>query len=685
MSEVIRVLLVEDDEDDYFLTADYLSQCKEPRFDITWVTNSAEAVAAFRCKQFDICLLDYILGAENAVDVLNIIKSKGISIPVVILTGQSDAKVDEAVMRAGAADYLNKSEIESPRFMRTMRYAMVRREIENERIERHKVEQQNKAKDKFLAHLGHELRTPLTSILGYTELLLDDAANERLQQELSIIHTNGKHLLSLLNDLLDMSRIMANKLELSPKDINLSGFMTDVHSLMNLAAKDKGLRLSINCQTPLPETIKADPTRLRQVLINLISNAVKFTDSGNVDVSLEVFQAPTPRAKEMLRFRVKDSGIGMPPDKLDDIFHPFEQIEDVMRANHGGAGLGLAICRELVHKMGGEISVDSTFGKGSVFSFTMDPGDISDEPREELNLAVPSSRTPGAMNLHVSGRVLIVDDLRELRRLTGHLVSQCHAQAAYAENGVKALEAVLLAEQEGKPFHLVLMDIHMPVMNGIDALKAMRKHNCKTAVVAITAASRKGLRQSLMDEGFDDILGKPIEKGGLMQILDKYLIRTNSVEADPYSLPNGVNDNPETPTEQAEPAAEPAIKSDSSPRQPAAATAKHVLVIEDDHDAADLMELLLTYQGHTVQVANTGDAALTALASQTFDVALLDLTLPDYHGFDLADKMHAQHPDLQVVVVSGREPEAQDLANHNIHQALLKPVSKDDLTALLSA
>ncbi len=683
MTDVIRVLLIEDDEDDYFLTADYLSQCQEPRFDITWVTNSAEAVAAFRCKLFDICLLDYILGAENAIDVLNIIKSKGISIPVVILTGQSDAKVDEMVMRAGAADYLTKSEIETPRFMRTMRYAMVRREIENERIERHKVEQQNKAKDKFLAHLGHELRTPLTSILGYTELLLDDAGNERMQQELSIIHTNGKHLLSLLNDLLDMSRIMANKLELSPKDINLSGFMTDVHSLMNLAAKDKGLRLSINCQTLLPESIKADPTRLRQVLINLISNAVKFTDSGNIEVSLEVF-ASHSSGEERLKFSVKDSGIGMPPDKLDDIFHPFEQIEDVMRANHGGAGLGLAICRELVHKMGGDISVESTFGKGSIFSFYIDPGDISEQPRDELNLAAPSSRTPGAMNLHVSGRVLIVDDLRELRRLTGHMVSQCHAQVAYAENGVKALEAVLMAEQEGKPFHLVLMDIHMPVMNGIDSLKAMRKHNCKTAVVAITAASRKGLKQSLMDEGFDDILGKPIEKNALMHVLDKYLIRTIDPDLVDGSLPAGVNANPEASTSHNDEALT-KVENTQTAALDDNDDVKRVLVIEDDHDAADLMQLLISHQGHQVAIANTGQQAISLVQQEQYDFILLDLTLPDYHGFELADALHQYISELTtIVVVSGREPDVSDLSRHNISHSLLKPVSKDDLSTLLS-
>ncbi|QJR82311.1 response regulator [Alteromonas pelagimontana] len=662
MTDIIRVLLIEDDEDDYFLTADYLSQCEDPKFQITWVTNSAHAVKAFNKKSFDICLLDYILGAENAVDVLEILKSNGISVPVVILTGQSDIQIDEMVMRAGAADYLTKSEIETPRFMRTMRYAMVRREIENERIERHKVEQQNKAKDKFLAHLGHELRTPLTSILGYTELLLDDVANDRLNQELSIIHTNGKHLLSLLNDLLDMSRIMANKLELSQKVINLSSFMTDVHSLMNLAAKDKGLKMSVVSESLIPEMIRTDPTRLRQVLINLISNAVKFTDTGHVGVSVEVTPPKYPGDIERLLFKVKDTGIGMPPDKLEDIFHPFEQIEDVMRANHGGAGLGLAISRELVSKMGGNISVESVFGKGSVFSFTIDPGDISQQHREQLNLAVPSSRTAQTLMLHVSGRVLIVDDLREIRRLTGHMVSQCHATVAYAENGVKALEAVLMAEQEGHPFHLVLMDIHMPVMSGIDALKALRKHNCNVAVVAITAASRKGLKQSLLDEGFDDVLGKPIEKTALIQVLDKYLIST-PVEADNLLEVEGTSqqefdkvDNPNT--------------------------GKKVLVVEDDHDAAELVQLLLTHQGHDVIIAHSGKEALDTLSDNYFDSVLLDLTLPDYSGLDLAAEIKSLQTDVDIIIVSGREPDPKDLQKLGIQQSVLKPVSKDDLQVL---
>ncbi|CAD5270640.1 Signal transduction histidine kinase [Alteromonas sp. 38] len=661
MTEVIRVLLIEDDEDDYFLTSDYLLQYEEPRFQLTWVTNSADAIDALQRRNFDLCLLDYLLGAENAVDVLEVLKSNQFNLPVVILTGQSDSQVDELVMRAGAADYLQKTEIESPRFMRTIRYAMVRREIENERLERHKVEQQNKAKDKFLAHLGHELRTPLTSILGYTELLLDDKGNDPLAQELSIIYSNGKHLLGLLNDLLDMSRIMADKLELNIKEVHLGPFLTDIHSLMRLAAKDKDLVFDVIAETKIPEVIETDPTRLRQVLINLVSNAVKFTDTGAITVTVEVRPPAPGKINERLHFIVEDTGIGMPPDKLEKIFQPFEQIEDIMRANHGGAGLGLAISRELVAKLGGSINVDSVFGKGSRFSFSIDPGDISKQSRAHLALKPPSRAEASNLDLQVTGKVLIVDDIREIRRLTGHLVSQCHATVAYAENGVKALEAVLQAEEDNDPFHLVLMDIHMPVMNGIEALHAIRRHKSNVPVVAVTAASRKGLKQSLMDDGFDNVIGKPIERAALTEVLDQYLVRSQGPAVSKIETVKTV-----TQSTQAQP------------------TSKKVLVIEDDEDAAELLQLFLVHQGHDVITANTGADAIERMNEVVFDHVLMDLTLPDYHGYDLAAELNQIQPKAKLVIVSGNEPDKDTMKHLGVSQSLLKPVSKEDLISVVS-
>ncbi len=692
MTEVIKVLLVEDDEDDFFLTSDYLEQCQEPKFEITWVTNSEDAVKALENQSFDLCLLDYLLGAENALDVLGVLKSNQFNLPVVILTGQSDVAVDEMVMRAGAADYLQKSEIETPRFMRTIRYAMVRRDIENERIERNKVEQKNKAKDKFLAHLGHELRTPLTSILGYTELLIDDVRNNPFQQELSIIHSNGKHLLSLLNDLLDMSRIMAEKLELNIKEVNLSAFLTDIHSLMRLNAKDKGLSLHVVSDTKIPEFIQTDPTRLRQVLLNLISNAVKFTDKGSITLTIELDEEqPETDTPALLRFSVDDTGIGMPPDKLENIFQPFEQIEDVMRTNHGGAGLGLAICKELVNKLGGDISVTSRLGEGSCFTFDINPGDIQGQARVPLELGQVLPVESSTLNLNVTGRVLIVDDLREIRRLTGHIVGQSKAEISYAENGVKALEAVLQADEYNQPFDLVLMDIHMPVMNGIEALHAIRRHGKDIPVIAVTAASRKGLRESLIREGFNDVIGKPIDRFALTSLLAQYLppgnhVTFTNVESQVADMPMNKPRAPENEhtyqqvnESQKQQRNEELVKANGD----TSVSRKHILVVEDDEDAAELLQLFLTHLGHDVTTYFNGAEALTSAEKNHYDHVLMDLTLPDYDGYDLANALKERLPNAKLTIVSGHDADSEAMASIGINSALLKPVTKDDLAQVL--
>nr|WP_281358646.1 response regulator [Alteromonas ponticola] len=431
---------------------------------------------------------------------------------------------------------------------------------------------------------------------------------------------------------------------------------------MNLAAKDKGLSLTIQSNTLVPEQIFTDPTRLRQVLINLISNAVKFTDSGQIVVTVSMHEGKGLMSPPKLQFDVEDTGIGMLPDKLESIFQPFEQIEDVMRANHGGAGLGLAISRELVHKMGGELTVSSSFGEGSIFTFCIHPGAINEDKLEQLSLTSPQAAVANNPNLHVSGRVLIVDDLREIRRLTGHLVSQCHATVGYAENGVKALEAVLLAEKENHPYHLVLMDIHMPVMNGIDALNALRRHNSNVAVVAITAASRKGLKQSLLDQGFDDVIGKPIDKAELLTVLDKYLIRTYGPTIETNERDSVLHRH--------------LPKDDANQR-------KKILVVEDDYDASELMQLLLTHQGHDVLVAHTGNEAVQSLKESSFDYVLLDLTLPDTDGYSLAEEIKTFQGDICIVIVSGYEPDKERMSQLGIEEALIKPVSKEMLANLI--
>ncbi|TPV60833.1 response regulator [Aestuariibacter sp. GS-14] len=644
MTDHVELLLIEDDEDDYLLTADSLAQCKSPTFSISWAQNGDQAISLLKEQPFDLCLLDYRLGKENAIDVLAKLKALSVSIPVVVLTGQADSVVDDMVMRAGAEDFLTKSEIDTPRFMRTIRYALVRREIETERLERNRIEQQNKAKDKFLAHLGHELRTPLASILGYTEMLLDNHSNEPIQQELSTILNNSKHLLSLLNDLLDMSRIMANKLELSPSALHLASFLSDLYSLMVMQASEKGLVLTVVADSNIPEEISTDATRLRQVLINLVNNAIKFTPNGQVTIRIKA-SAP----QKLLIFCVEDTGIGMPEDKLDKIFQPFEQIEDLMQANHGGAGLGLAITRELVNRIGGEICVESQPGKGSQFHFTI-PLQCDDVSHwVTLDLEAPQRATPVSIRKDLYGNVLIVDDLRDIRRLTGSLVGTTQASVQYAKNGLEALEKIQESQTANTPFDLVLMDIHMPVMNGIDCLKALRSEGIFTPVVAVTAASRKGLRESLLEQGFDNVIAKPIDRQALSDVLIRYLHESPLVS--------------------------------SLSQQPASAS---VMVVEDDEDVADLMVILLTALGYQTTAANSARQArqLITDSPNAYDHVMVDLHLPDANGYELIQSLMRISDSLTFTIVSGAETNPEALKGLPIIQTLLKPVSREDLAQI---
>ena len=359
LAKATKLLLVEDDEDDYILTRDYLEQLSSHVFDIEWITSPEQAVEVLSKNQHDICLLDYRLGASDGLSVLKQALKNGFCGPIIMLTGQSNDALDSAALDAGAVDYLVKSEMSGSRFARSIRYALARRDVEDERVERLKAEAENRSKDRFLAHLSHELRTPLSSILGYTELLMLSDFNKQAENELGVIYRNGKHLLSLLNDVLDLSKIAVDKLELSLSEVNLDSLMADVFTLMRVSALDKGLSLKFESLEPLPLVVRIDATRLRQILINLINNAIKFTEQGEIVVNAWTDMVAE---REMLFFSIKDSGLGIAPEKQALIFKPFEQIADVESRSVGGAGLGLAICSELLSRMQGDISLDSHVG-----------------------------------------------------------------------------------------------------------------------------------------------------------------------------------------------------------------------------------------------------------------------------------------------------------------------------------
>ncbi len=650
--KVTRLLLVEDDEDDYILTCDYLEQLGSHTFDVDWLSCPDQAISVLSENKHDICLLDYRLGASDGLAVLKRAVANGFRGPIIMLTGQSDESLDSAALDAGAVDYLVKSEMNTSRFARAIRYALARRDVEDERVERLKAEAENRSKDRFLAHLSHELRTPLSAILGYTELLMHGDKNLHVQNELGVIYRNGKHLLSLLNDVLDLSKIAADKLELNCSDVNLDSLMADVYTLMRVCALDKGLSLKFESQQALPLVINTDATRLRQILINIINNAIKFTNQGEIIVRAWTAWV---NEREMLFFSIKDTGLGIAPEKQALIFKPFEQIADVESRDVGGAGLGLAICSELLTRMQGSIKLDSTQGVGSEFTLSIYPGNIRETERQVLLFdSTPDYQQKLAM-LDTSGRVLIVDDLKDLRMLVGRLITSSGADVEYAENGKQAIDKVAAAEQAEKPFDIVFIDLHMPVMGGKEATIELRNMGYQGPIIALTAATMKGVKTELTALGFNDMIAKPVDSGLLYQVLNHYICQGKTeavVEQDDY----------------------PAMSLQST----------RYLLVEDDSDAAQITQLLLESLGVETVIAPNCAACLAILnEDHNFAKVLLDMHLPDGKGIDLAQEIKRRYPSLNLVIVSGAEPDPEKIKQLDIEQVLLKPINLGLLSALI--
>lgn len=637
-----KLLIVDDDEDDYLLARDLLNELSRGPYQLDWAASYEQGMEMLQANAHDLCLMDYQLGSRDGIELVRQSQKLGFTGPIILLTGMQQNDVDMQALEAGAVDYLVKDGLTAVQLARSIRYALARREMEQERVERLRAEAENRSKSEFLAHLSHELRTPLSAILGFTELLQNSYADQDTQGYLKIVHRNGKHLLGLLNDILDLSKIEAGKLELERQTVYLSSFITDVYFLMHGAAVDKNLQLRLEAPQPLPQTIITDPTRLRQVLLNLLGNAIKFTDHGEVVL---VVEAGATQGDNALYFSVRDTGIGISTSALEEIFQPFVQSRDSYAQPRAGTGLGLAISRQLVQRLGGDIQAHSAPEKGSEFIFHVDPGDISEVPHAPFQLIFDTQESPTTAATLFSGRVLVVDDLRDIRTLVGHFVANSGVEVEYASNGREAVEQLEENRALDRPeFDLVLMDIHMPVMDGLTAAKTLRASGFECPLVALTAAHMKGDMDNCLASGFTAYLSKPVDQAQIFACLNRFLT------------------------------------AEERPRQP---VLPHILLVEDSPDTRHATTALLELLELPVTAAADGQEALQLLAQCKADVALVDMHLPDMDGYQLASQLHAQQPDLRIIALSGAEIDSDRAASVGIDSELLKPVSLQQLQAHL--
>ncbi len=385
----------------------------------------------------------------------------------------------------------------------------------------------NRAKSEFLANTSHELRTPMTAILGYADLLQGIATQTEEIEAAQAIRRNGEYLLSLINGILDLSKIEAGKAEVEHVTCSPVRLVIEVASLMRIPAAAKNLPLEIEFDGPLPETIHSDPMRLRQILLNLVGNAIKFTEVGRIRLvtrfSHDAVGIP------LLQFDVIDTGIGMTAEEIDRLFQPFAQVDGPSRKG-GGNGLGLTIAKRLAEMLEGTISVTSRLGQGSTFRLTVGTGSLDgvamvQYPAEALSIDALVEPLEMTSHIKLQGRILLVEDGPDNQRLVAFMLRKAGAQVEIAQNGQVALERVLAAQKAGQPFDLILMDIQMPVMDGYEATRRLREAGYSAPIVALTAHALAGDRANCLAAGCTDYVTKPIEKAPFLALLAHYLPR----------------------------------------------------------------------------------------------------------------------------------------------------------------